>query len=63
MKIRNRIADIKTLQAHILQDYFSMALAANFIHDKWKSIFRDEVQKGVNSDYSRSYIGAWVKMQ
>ncbi len=63
MKIRNRIVNIKTLQAHILQDYFSMALAANFIDDKWKSIFWDEVQKGVNSDYSRSYIGAWEKMQ
>jgi translation initiation factor 2 beta subunit (eIF-2beta)/eIF-5 len=63
MKIRNRIADIKTLQAHILQDYFRMALAANFIDDKWKSIFRGEVQRGVNSQYSRSYIGAWKKMQ
>lgn len=63
MKIRNRIADIKTLQAHILQDYFRMALAASFVDDAWKPIFRDEVQKSVNSEYSRSYVGAWSKMQ
>ena len=63
MKIRNRIGDIKILQAHILQDYFKMALAANFIDDTWKSIFHDEVQKGVKSDFSRSYVGAWEKMQ
>lgn len=63
MKIRNRIADIKILQAHILQDYFRMALEANFVDDTWKSGFRDEVQKGVNSQFSRSYIGAWEKMQ
>ncbi|MEI7847235.1 MAG: hypothetical protein WCK35_15655 [Chloroflexota bacterium] len=61
MKIRNRIADIKTLQAHILQDYFRMALAANSI-DNWKSMFRDEVQKGVKSDFSR-YVGAWEKIK
>lgn len=63
MKIRNRIADIKTLQAHILQDYLSMALAANFSDNTWKPIFRDEVQKSVNSQFSRSYVGAWDKMQ
>ena len=64
MKIRNRIADIKTLQVHILQDYFSMALAANFIDHQWKPIFRNEVQKSVkNPQFSRSYIGAWEKMQ
>lgn len=63
MKIKNRIADIKTLQAHILQDYFSLALAANFIDDTWKPIFRNEVQKRVDSTYSRSYVGAWDKMQ
>lgn len=65
MKIRNRIAEIKILQAHILQDYFRMALTANFVDDTWKSIFRDEVQKAVNActHYSPSYIGAWEKMQ
>ena len=65
MKIRNRIADIKTLQAHILQDYFSFALEANFIGDLWKSKFRDEVQKAVNAHapYSQSYVGAWEKIQ
>jgi len=63
MKIRNRITDIKTLQAHILQDYFSMALDANFAGNTWKPIFRDEVQRSVNSLFSRSYIGAWEKMQ
>ncbi len=64
MKIRNRVADIKTLQAHILQDYFRMALAANFIDDSWKSIFYDEVQKKyMDKNYSSSYVGAWNKMQ
>ncbi|MBI9050397.1 MAG: sel1 repeat family protein [Anaerolineaceae bacterium] len=63
MKIRNRIADIKTLQAHILQDYFSMALSVNFIDDIWKSIFHDEVQKGAESQYRNNYVGAWNKMQ
>lgn len=63
MKIRNRIADIKILQAHILQDYFRMALVASFIDDAWKPIFQCEVEKSVNSQYSRSYIGAWEKMQ
>ena len=62
MKIRNRIADIKTLQAHILQDYFRMALAVNFNDDTWKSKFRSEVQEGVNTYYSQ-YVGAWDKMQ
>ena len=63
MKIRNRIAEIKILQAHILQAYFRMALAANFVDDTWKSIFRDEVQKGKESAYRQSYVGAWEKMQ
>ncbi len=63
MKIRNRIAEIKTLQAHILQDYFRMALAANFYDDDWKSKFHDEVKECVKSHYSRSYEGAWNKMQ
>ncbi len=65
MKIRNRIADIKTLQAHILQDYFRMALAANFIDDTWKSKFRDVVQDAANAhtQYSPSYVGAWEKIQ
>jgi|GEM_PF-3595433 len=63
MKIRNRISEIKILQAHILQDYFKMALAANFIDDTWKSIFHDEVQKRVESDFPQSYVGAWEKMQ
>jgi hypothetical protein len=64
MKIRNRIAEIKILQAHILQDYFRMALTANFIDDNaWKSIFHDEVQKGVKSDFPQSYVGAMEKMQ
>jgi hypothetical protein len=63
MKIRNRITDIKALQVHILQDYFKMALAINFVDDAWKPKFYDEVQKGVKSQYSPSYIGAWNKMQ
>ena len=65
MKIRNRIADIKKMQAHILQDYFRMALAANFVDDSWKSIFLDEVQKAAKAQalYSTSYFGARDKMQ
>ena len=65
MKIRNRIAEIKILQAHILQDYFKMALAANFNDDTWKSKLRDVVQDAVNAHapYSPSYAGAWEKMQ
>lgn len=62
MKIRNRIADIKTLQAHILQDYFHMALAASFNADTWKPLFRNEIQNGVKTKYS-SYVGALDKMQ
>ena len=62
MKMRNRITDIKMLQAHILQDYLRRAFAETFADDTWKSILYDEVQKGVKSDYSRSYIGAWDKM-
>ncbi len=61
MKIRNRVIDIKTLQTHILQDYFRMALAANFPDDTWKPIFYNEVQKGVK--YSLSFVGAWNKIQ
>ena len=66
MKIRNRIAEIKILQAHILQDYFRMALTANFIDDDtWKSKFHDVVQSAANAhaQYSPSYVGAWEKMQ
>jgi len=51
------------MQVHILQDYFRMALAINFVDDAWKPKFYDEVQKGVKSQYSPSYIGAWNKMQ
>lgn len=39
-----------------------MALASSFIEDTWKPIFRDEVQKTMNSQYSLSYVGAWDKM-
>lgn len=63
MKIRNRIADIKALQAHILQDYLIMALEVNFLDNTWKPIFRDEVQKSVKSQFRQSYVGAWDKMQ
>ncbi len=65
MEIRNRLSDIKTLQAHILQDYFSMALAVSFNDDKWKSEFCGVVQKAVNAQahYSSSYLGAWEKMR
>jgi len=66
MKIRNRIAEIKILQAHILQDYFRMALTANFNDDDtWKSILHEEVQSAANAQdkNSQSYVGAWEKMQ
>ncbi len=66
MKIRNRIAEIKILQAHILQDYFRMALTANFNDDDtWKSILHEEVQSAANAHdiNSQSYVGAWEKMQ
>ncbi len=65
MKLRNRIAEIKILQAHILQDYLKMALVTNFIDDTWKSIFHDVVQSAVNAqnNNSPSYVGAWKKIQ
>lgn len=64
MKIRNRKADIKTLQSHILQDYFRMALVANFVGDTWKSKFRNEVQKKIlDPNYSSIYVGVWEKIQ
>ena len=63
MQIRNRIADIKMMQAHILQDFFRMELAFNFSGDKWKTYFQKEVEAGVTSPYSRSYVGAWDKIQ
>jgi len=66
MEIRNRIAEIKKLQAHILQDYFKMALTANFLDDDtWKSKFHDVVQCNANAhdQCSPSYVGAWEKMQ
>lgn len=63
MKIRYRIVDIKILQTRILQDYFRMALAEDFADDEWKPLFYQEVQKGKESQYSGSYVGAWEKMQ
>jgi hypothetical protein len=63
MKIRNRLADIKVLQTHILQDYFKMELTVSFKGDEWKTEFHKRVQVGVNSQYSRSYMGAWDKIQ
>jgi len=58
MPLRERIADILTLQTHILQGYFSMAVTANFSGDSWKPLFLDEVQKGVTSNFSHNYRGA-----
>lgn len=63
MKIRNRIPDIETLQVHILQDFFKMELAVKFSGDEWKAVLLNEIQNGVNSKYSSSYIGAWEKIQ
>jgi hypothetical protein len=55
MKIRNRLPDIKTLQVHILQDFFKMELAVNFSGDEWKAALLKKIQNGVNSNYSGSY--------
>lgn len=63
MQIRNRIADIKMVQAHILQDFFRMGLACNSSGDEWKTYFQEEVKAGANSQYPRSYGGAWDKIQ
>lgn len=63
MKIRNRISDISTLQVNILQDYFRMTVAVNFVNDEWKLLFLEKVIEGEKSKYRTSYMGAWEKIQ
>jgi len=63
MSIRERIADIKILQVHILQDYFSMVLTANFPDNSWKPLFSDEVQIGVKAHFRHNYFAAWNQLQ
>ena len=61
MKLKYRIIDIKTLQAKILQSYFSIEISKHYSDDSWKQDLRKCLTLGVENK-PNLYVNAYKNM-